>query len=81
MAEDLDQRVKQYLAKHKGAGRGNRLVDLLHLSDDPKRQGRDIDRALQRLRKAGAISFDSKRGWVVVSRAAQAIEVAHVRRP
>lgn len=64
---DLDKRVRQYLSKHKGAGRGLRMGDLLHLSDDPKHQGRDIDRALQRLRKAGEISFDSKRGWAVVS--------------
>lgn len=68
MAESapLEQRVKAYLRTHRGAGRGLRLTDLLHLSADPKRQGRDIDRALQRLRKAGEISFDSKRGWAVV---------------
>lgn len=30
---------------------------------DRKKQGRDLDRALQRLRKREQIVFDSKRGW------------------
>lgn len=77
---DLEQRVKLYLARHKSAGRGLRMRDLLHLSSEPQAQGRDIDRALQRLRKAGEISFDRKHGWAVVPRLAQVIEVAHVRR-
>jgi hypothetical protein len=63
---DLDKRVKQYLARHKGAGRGIRLMDLIHLSDAPARKGRDIDRALQRLRKRGEITFDRVQGWKVV---------------
>ncbi len=79
--DTLDARILQHLRRHKSAGRGKHLTDLLHLSDDPKRQGRDIDRALQRLRKRGEISFDSKAGWTVVSRLAQVIEVAHVRLP
>lgn len=29
---------------------------------------RSVDRALQRARKAGAIKFDSKRGWTVVEK-------------
>lgn len=70
---DLDKRVRQYLAKHKSSGRGIRLTDLLHLSADPKRQGRDIDQALQRLRKAGEITFDSKVGWRVLPQAGKQV--------
>lgn len=66
---DLDARVLGYLRFHKSAGRGNRLTDLLHLSDEPERQGRDIDRALQRLRKRGEITFDRVHGWKVVPEA------------
>jgi CubicO group peptidase (beta-lactamase class C family) len=62
---ELDQRIKEHLSKYREAGRGLRLRDLLHLSTAPERQARDIDQALQRLRRAGEISFDTAKGWSV----------------
>jgi len=55
---------ERVLAEIRGAGRGVHASWIVSRFDAPHAY-RAVDRALQSLRKAGLIQYDSKKGWTI----------------